>query len=250
MKEFRISEDNARVMKGSSQGTQKKYFLDEYWYKQDCNGYEGKAEYLCSLLLQCSNVKDYVRYEECMINGRRGCRSKSFTKTGEVFQSFQRIYDMYQGGSLADKVYSIQDVRDRIEFVVEFVKKTVSLDCRRYIQDTLALDMLTLNTDRHFHNLGVIVRTDGTYAHAPIFDNGKGLMSDFLRFPPYHTYEENLENVTGAPFSGSLESQVYAAGIKLKVDVERLWAMLQKEEDSRAKTVLENQIRRYQNLIT
>ena len=70
MKDYKLSARAIVMVAGSSQGTQPKYYDKGYWYKDDYSGYEGKAEYLSSLVLSCSNINDYVRYDECMINGK------------------------------------------------------------------------------------------------------------------------------------------------------------------------------------
>ena len=70
---------------GSSAGAQEKFLRNGVWYKKNLHGYEGLAEELCSVILSCSDVKEYVTYERCDIDGKPGCRSKDFTKKGEVF---------------------------------------------------------------------------------------------------------------------------------------------------------------------
>ena len=111
-----------------------------------------------------------------------------------------------------------------------------------YLSQILALDMLTLNTDRHFNNLGLIVdASTGVYKAAPIFDNGNSLLSDWDRFDE-ETVEENLEKVYGQPFSVSLEMQAREAGIGLMVDYEKLQTVLEKEPVSRGVKVLKYHI--------
>ena len=110
----------------------------------------------------------------------------------------------------------------------------------------LTLDMLSLNTDRHFNNLGLIVdASTGVYKAAPIFDNGNSLLSDQNRFDE-ETVEENLEKVYGQPFSASLEMQAREAGIGLMVDYEKLQYILEKEPVSRGLEVLMYQLKRQQ----
>lgn len=146
-------------------------------------------------------MEDFVRYEPCTINGRPGCRSKSFIGEKESFLSFQRLYGLFTGESLQDKIRFISEVADRIGFVVDFIMENTGLDCSGYLSQILSLDMLTLNTDRHFNNLGLIVDSSaGIYKVAPIFDNGNSLLSDWERFSE-ETTEGNFEKVYGQPFS-------------------------------------------------
>lgn len=250
LKENYILSPEALVMvQGSSKGTQPKYYDGGYWYKVNNIGYEGLAECLISKVLECSNVSDFVQYEECSVNGRSGCRSKSFTETGESFLSFQRIYEIYEGGNLTDQIRTIHTIPDRIAFTVGFVKEYTDVDCRDYLSKVLTLDMLTLNTDRHFNNLGIIVDgKNGICRPAPIFDNGNALLSDWNRFDS-EEIEENLERVTGQPFAANLEMQAQAAGFGLKLDYSRLKQMLFSFPESRGLQVLKYQLNRYRNVI-
>ena len=46
-----IEQEYIVAMDGTSEGTQMKYKKNNYWYKKDCRGREGLAEYLISGLL-------------------------------------------------------------------------------------------------------------------------------------------------------------------------------------------------------
>lgn len=237
------------MVQGSSKGTQPKYYDSGYWYKVNNLGYEGYAEYLVSKVLECSNVKNYVQYELCTINRRRGCRSKSFIEENESFLSFQRLYELITGESLQERIRMISEVSDRVDFVKGFVLENTGWDCSEYLSQVLTLDMLTLNTDRHFNNLGLIVDSSaGIYKAAPVFDNGNSLLSDWDRFDG-ETIEENLEKVYGQPFSASLEMQAYEAGIGFMIHYEKLYSVLEAEPDSRGVEVLKYQLNRYRGII-
>lgn len=237
------------MVQGSSKGAQPKYYQDGYWYKVNVAGYEGKSEELVSKVLSCSNVKKYVTYEQCMINGKAGCRSKNFLGENESFISFQRLFDIYEGGDLTAQTLRMSDVQERIDFVKEFIEEKTGFDCSNYLSQILTLDMLTANTDRHFHNLGLIVNTkENAYKEAPIFDNGNALLSQMSRFDA-ETIEENMERVIGQPFSSNLERQAYEAGFGLKLDYQALNSLLGQEQNSRAVEVLRYQLNRYKNII-
>ncbi len=249
IKEYKLSPQALVMVQGSSKGTQPKYYENGYWYKVNQCGYEGLSEYLVSKVLECSNADDYAAYEPCIINGRSGCRSKNFLKENESFLSFQRLYELMTGESLQDRIRLISQVADRIGFVKEFLMEYTGFDCSRYLSQILTLDMLTLNTDRHLNNLGLIVDTSASlYKAAPIFDNGNALLSDWDRFCE-ETIEENLENVYGQPFSVSLESQAHEAGIGLKLNYKKLESILEQEPESRGLEVLKYQLIRYRSLI-
>lgn len=60
MTNYILSPEAMVMVSGSSIGTQKKYYDKGYWYKQNRVGYEGRAEYLASRVLACSNINEYV----------------------------------------------------------------------------------------------------------------------------------------------------------------------------------------------
>ena len=162
--------------KGTSDGTQIKYFKDNMWYKLDRYGGEGEAEELASIILKLSSYpqKKYVTYNRLLINGQSGCVSKNFLRKDEQFVTLYRLYMNITGRDLA-AVTQKMDYDDAIEFVLEFVLNSTEVDLREYLADIFTLDELILNDDRHFNNLGLLF--DGmSFKPAPIFDNGKSLL--------------------------------------------------------------------------
>ena len=164
--------------KSSSDGSQIKYFVDGKWYKVDYYGGEGEAEYLASELLSCTNIdiSKYVKYDRLIINDMPGCVSDDFRNDEEEeFVTLYRLYKNVYGRDLAT-VTSKMDYDDAIMYVIDFVKKQTGLDITTYLANTFWLDSIILNTDRHFNNYGIIMSPDG-YREAPIFDNGKSLLT-------------------------------------------------------------------------
>lgn len=231
MIELTIDERFRRVSDGSSVGTQNKYFFENYWYKTNSNGYEHYAEYLVTLLLEHSTIKNYAKYEICKVNGKNACRSQSFTKGNENFVSLERLYSIYRGGSLQNKIYEFSDVQDRKKYVVDFIKDIADLDISTYVDIQLQLDCLTLNVDRHLHNIGLLQGPD-CFREAPIFDNGASLFSNFTVFPPYLDMDECLENAVARPFSGSFTQQVDMKHPLFHVNYNALFKDLDKVEFS------------------
>ena len=250
IKEFNLSPKAMVMIQGSSKGTQPKFYEDGYWYKQNRIGYEGKTEYLCSVVLSCSNVTNYVTYEECTVNGRKGCRSESFLAPNESFISFERLHEMAGLGHLDDTIRQFSECADRIQYVKDFLLDNFNYDCSEYLSQILTLDMLTLNCDRHFNNLGVIINNEtGECKDAPIFDNGDSLFSDFSKFHPENEFEENLEHVIARPFSVNHKRQALDAGIGLMIDYELLYQKLEQEPSSRALDTLCLQLKNMRQLI-
>jgi len=268
----------------SSMGVENKYYKDGYWYKQDIGGYEGLAEEVCSMILRHSNlgeravgtsgndgerglnkdnekdngkdnekdnekdngsvIRRYVEYEECTINGKSGCRSKNFLREEEELVTFKRLYEVVCGGDLTNKVYTIPDVEGRIRFVIDFVKEYTGVDCTNYLCNVLSFDMLTLNTDRHFHNLALI-RTKEGYRECPIFDNGAAFLGNYGMFPPYEELEELIMHASAKPFSGSFEQQAMVLGTGIRLDFDAIYAEMERIRHRRLRAVLGYQLERY-----
>lgn len=212
-----------------SLGMTNKFYRDGYWYKQNFNGTEGKSEAICSRILACSNVSDFVFYEECLINGVPGCRSKSFTGEGETVVTFHRLYKMITGGELKNRISMFETVKERIEFVIAFVKKYTGVDCGSYLNKMLYFDMLTLDVDRHFHNLSLI-QTKDAFREAPMFDFGASFFSLKHVFPDSMTVEEKYQKMTPQPFSRSFEEQAHLLGMcEIKIDYTKAYDCIRKE---------------------
>lgn len=249
MIDYKLTTEAIAMIQGSSKGTQPKYYDQGFWYKVNRVGYEGLSERLVSTVLKHSNVQNFVEYEQCTINGRAGCRSGNFLHEGESFISFQRLYELYTGENLQGKMVMFSGVEDRMDFVKDFIESHTGFDCSKYLSEILTLDMLTLNTDRHFNNLGLIVNTDrDLYSAAPIFDNGNSLLSDWEKFSE-DTLEENIDLARSQPFSSSFGMQAKCAGFGLALDYEALMVELSHEPDSRALQVLTYQLERCRNMI-
>ncbi|MDO4323379.1 MAG: hypothetical protein Q4C61_12700 [Lachnospiraceae bacterium] len=251
MKNYIIPEASLISEDGSSDGTQKKYFYDGKWFKQNQMGYEGLAEFLASCVLDCSNVEDFVAYEECLINNKKGCVSANFLGESEVFYSFDRIHQMYTGARFLDHTMVLPDVSSRIKYVVEFMMDKIGVDCQKYLSDIFSLDAFTLNHDRHFHNLGVVYDTKKNYYRsAPIFDNGAGFLSYTGRYPMNCSIEKNINDVIGQPLCANLQLQAYYAGISLRLDYELLTkSYIEVLPPSRGLEVLKYQVEHCSKLI-
>jgi len=183
-----------------------------------------------------------------MINGKSGCRSKDFLDKGEAFITFQRLYQSYVGGNLSDKIRTFSDTTERFHYLVSFVKETTGLDCSNYLRNIFSLDLIIMNPDRHFHNLGIIQRADGSYREAPIFDNGQGLGMNYSITPPYLEIEEKEKTIAAGTISGSFDAQVVAAGNILKVNYEKLYSILKEYPDSPAKEFLIYRLEKYKGM--
>ena len=169
----------------SSKGNQMKWHRGDMWYKADCAGYEGLAEYVISSLFQYSTLEadQYVEYfTEKIRYGRSefcGCKSRHFLSPGDQLFTLERMFHNFAGESLYLTVFKMGSVRQRLEFLVETAERMTGIhDLGTYFCSLLTIDALFLNEDRHLHNIAFLLDAKGSYHLCPIFDNGAGLLSD------------------------------------------------------------------------
>lgn len=201
----------------SSKGNQNKWYADGKWYKEDGLGYEALAEVVVSRLLKKTNVRQVVEYGyEALRQGDRivhGCVSENFMKPeDDKVVSVERLFQAWEGQSAAQSVLAYEEPADRIRHVVQTVERATGLtDFGRYLREILSIDALFFNEDRHFHNLAVIRRKDGSYRSCPVFDNGAALFSDVQGDYPLNMTEEACRNkVKAKPFSRGFDEQLDA----------------------------------------
>ena len=227
-------------MSGTSEGTQIKYYKDGYWYKKDSFGGEAAAEYLSSRLLTFSDLSagDYVTYECGNLNGASACRSRNFLQEGESFITLYRFYQLSEGRKINEDLLRYETPEKRADFVLTYFSKNCALDLSEYFSRIFTLDLIILNEDRHFNNLGLISKENGTYRSAPIFDNGKSLLVGNPSVNRRLPLDENIKRVTARPFSGSHRKNMELFGKGFRLDKEKAIAWLTSEPDSYEKSVL------------
>lgn len=169
----------------SSKGNQLKWENNNIWYKADYTGYEGLAEYVVSHLLHKSSLKDdeYVIYDLEQIKYKHtiynGVRSKSFLKGSWQIITLERLFKNMYNNSLNSMLWSISDIKERMQFLEYQVGKITGLkDFGLYLNKMFTIDAFFLNEDRHTHNIAVLVDADGRFDYCPMFDHGASLLAD------------------------------------------------------------------------
>lgn len=241
-----ISNEYIVTQQGTSEGTQIKYKKGNYWYKRDNRGHEGLVEYLVSNFLRYTDLEseDFVMYEYGTINGQSGCRSRNFLKNNEELVTLYRLYFNEYGKDLSQVINTMDEMEERIDYVIRFVQKSCGIDIFKYLGRILTVDMMILNEDRHLNNLALIF--DGnSFKPSPIFDNGLSLLTGNQSVNWNFPVSENVKRVIARPFSGSHEKMVEYFGKGLEVDVKKALEWLDTQEWSRERNVLEYQIKRY-----
>ena len=222
-----------------------KYFSDGYWYKTNNEGEEDIVEYLASKLLSFTDMSkdEYVVYERGLVNGKRACRSKTFITPEETFVTLDRMHVNITGQRLHEAIRLMKGIEESAKYVLDFFKSVIGLDLSPYFSRVFTVDYITLNEDRHFHNLGVIMSVDGKYRPAPIFDNGKSMLNANPSINYRLEIEENVKRVTARPFSGSHKRMFEYFGKGFNLDKKKAIAWLETEEDSFYKEVLLYQLK-------
>lgn len=242
-----------------SKGCQIKYFRNNYWYKLDNSCNEGKNEHLASIILKCSNITDFVYYEACTVNNIKACRSYNFLNKDEMLITLDDVICTITGTNNAENLlWSIPDIKERFNFLVESVKKYTynRLDITNYLRSNIYLDWLILNRDRHLNNLGIIVDiTNDKYRCAPIFDNGLSLLGGCQAMVFEYGIEHTVNSQNSRTISGSFANQALAStnGVyksPIKVNFNKLENMIKNDVNitNFQKSVIEYQYRNIGNL--
>ena len=228
----------------SSIGNVSKYTNGLQWVKLNDLGYEDIAEVWTTEILKISNIKDYVPYRLCSFDGVDGCISENFLKPGEQLYPLGKI--LYLCGItqsyLDDRKFSTQD---RFNIVVDAVKSSIGLDITEYLSNTLLLDALILNEDRHLYNLAVIKDTRGGFRCAPIFDNGASFLSDTSYYPSYVPTAVLVRKVKAEPFSSSFKKQIATLNPTLKIDKDAYLKLMEDAPNDRIAYIMRQSLIKY-----
>lgn len=211
-----LEQDSKTNERQSSKGNQLKWLKKNTWYKADYTGYEGMAEYAVSNLLRYSNLneEEYIIYETEEIRYRQqkylGCSSLNFLPQDWQLITLERLFQGFYGKSLNKSIYQIENIENRIRFLVEQTIRITGLeDFGQYFSKLLTLDAFFINEDRHTHNIAVLMDQDGAYQYCPIFDNGAGLLSDTtMDYPMGIPIEKLLKTVTSKTVCSDFDEQL------------------------------------------
>lgn len=263
-----FEQDLMTGFRNSSKGNQLKWQRGDIWYKADYLGYEGLAEYIISKLLQYSDLEkaEYVDYEtEMMGYGRKvytGCKSRNFLPSGWQLITLERLFQTHYQESLYKKMFHIENVEKRLEFLVDYVVRMTGLkEFGVYMSKLMTIDALFLNEDRHTHNIAVLLDPEGNYHYCPAFDHGAGLMADTvmdypLNVPVYDLFGSVQAKTFSMDFDEQLDAAeaLYGRHIWFSYSRREVFELLKKEEyypenvKERVYDILMEQKRKYQYL--
>lgn len=254
----------------TSKGDQRKWKIEDTWYKADYMGYESLSEVMVSALLEKSNLPysfvDYqhvrIEYKGNMING---CSSRNFLQQDQILIPLEKLYRQYTGESLAVKLSEFADVAEKIQYLVEQIEEITHIeDFGKYITAILEIDAFFLNEDRHTNNIAVIYNEKtGQYSLSPIFDQGLSLFSDTsYDYSIDLSVEKCTEKIEAKPFHSDFDVQLetaeelYGNQIEFMFTIKDVQEILDQFEESysdkireRVESLLRTQIRKYAYLM-
>ena len=229
-----------------SKGDQRKWKIENLWYKADYMGYESLAEVLVSKLLDRSELSyPFVRYEPVQIEYKEqvisGCVSEDFLKKNEILIPVEKLYRQYMGESLAIRLTDFEEVTERIQYMVEQVERITEIEgFGKYITAMLEIDAFFVNEDRHTNNIAVIYNEKTQrYSLSPLFDQGLCIFAD-----------------TSVDIQLEAAEELYGPQIDFNFNIEDVNAILDsvagiysEEICNRIRELLRYQIRKYSYLI-
>ena len=232
MKTITLNDKQRVLSEHNSKGNQLKWKFNNKWYKADYLGYESLSEYICSNLLEYTNVDDFIHYDLQKIQYKshifNGCVSENFLTDEYNIITLDKLFQAYYNLDITMKCVEFYKIEDRIKFVVNKVIEATRLDnFGEYLTLLLEMDALFLNEDRHFNNIAVLQNKEtGLFEYCPIFDNGASLLSDTsLDYPIEKSLNECFEEIESKPFAYRFEEQIDAAEHLYKVQFQYNFTM-------------------------
>lgn len=184
------------------------------WVKLDMFGYEGLSEYLCSKILETSNIANYSEYELCKIIEDNtfmgvGCISNNFIKSDTVLFTLYDIFTLYKID--ISKLFIYSSTKEKIIKVINLCKQITRIEnLETEFSKLLYFDKFVLNEDRHFNNIGFL-RDNEKFTFMPIFDNGSSFMSDITYdYPMLCNIYNSILKVKSKPFATRFKKQIKA----------------------------------------
>ncbi len=197
----------------ASTGWLLKWDLGEYWIKS--SGYvtnfiwDSVAETLASCIAKDLNIDNYVHYMPCIIeiadmDGLRiiGCISRNYKTPGYREITIQKLM---KNNILNKRTYI--DCDGYNDLITE-IKDKFNVNIRKYLEDTILIDSIILNTDRNMWNLSILTDNNLNGYVAPIYDFGNSLGLTGAFRGDFHEEVMYSCGIQARPFSYSFEEQL------------------------------------------
>lgn len=211
MNEYRLSNKDALTINSSGGQLMKWRVKDKFIKTSTIDSrslnpkfmYESYAEVIASYLGKMMGF-GILDYKLCRVNINNSisciaCESELFNSSNESYISIAKIM---MNGTIS--TYYINDINGLYGILSSLCGIK---GFREYLIQSLVLDYIILNSDRHYGNLGLIVNNRGEYRVAPIFDNGTSMFSD--KYVESMSYGADLSiYITAKPFNRNFDIQI------------------------------------------
>ena len=189
---------------GSSKGDQEKYYdEDRHAYIKLPFYYEGKywkdymVEHLSGRLFEDDYTLGIQIVDQEIIMTDKGLpavRSADFCADDEQWLSVARIFERF-------RVYpeDAKSGEERLWQIMNTAEEYCGIDLSAYLTVMFVADLLLLNEDRHYNNLGLLYTDSGSFGVAPLFDFGLGLFEHGKIYENKSLKEIEPENIRLRP---------------------------------------------------
>ena len=207
---FNLNSRNAVVQRAST-GWLMKWNLGKYWIKAP--GYivtytwDSVAEVIASNIIKDLNIKGCLQYELCIINLDNsvkliGCISKSYKQHNLQEITIQKLAET---GILCKRQYL--GCTGYLQLINE-IKERFNLNITKYLEDTILIDSIILNTDRNLWNMSIMIDKNFQGHLAPIYDFGNSLGLTGGREGNFYEEVMYSTGMQARPFSSEFEEQL------------------------------------------
>lgn len=208
MNEYNVNLASATVQSASA-GWLLKWHIGDTWLKSP--GflynfmYDSYAEAIASALAKDLGIIMHVDYKLCILNidGKRvmGCESKDFIKDNLTEITIEKLIHI---GCLSGKYKGLQGYKQLIrEMHTKF-----GLNIQSYLEDTILLDSITLNTDRHLWNMSILLDKNRKAHECKIYDSGNSLMINNCIDEIFYEDDMYSNGIKAEPFDLYFETQL------------------------------------------
>ena len=195
----------------ASTGWLMKWKIGDYWIKS--SGYtvnytwESVAEALASTIAKDLNLEYCIEYKLCIINvdgvNLIGCISKDYNKPGLLELKVQR---MVESSYLNRKNYFGESGYNQL---IKEIKELFDIDIRKYLENTILIDSIILNSDRNLWNISIMLDKKTAQGHiAPIYDFGNSLGLASGKSGSFYDEYKYSSGLRARPFDINFENQL------------------------------------------
>ena len=155
------------------------------------------------------NTINCAEYDSVYINGELGCESKNFLKENENLIEFSEILtdnDMEYLTNIDNENFD-----DKFNYLCDRIKEKTNnnYDPSDDIIKLIKFDIITMNADRHYGNIGLIYnKENNNFKFSTIYDNGQCLLSENI-YNNVEAYGYEKFNLPGLSMFGMFPMKNY-----------------------------------------